>query len=76
MREVTLQFPSWQGFIDDVEFAVGATGEVQVRSSSRVGYLDFQVNAKRLNWIAARLRSKGWIAAEITKKTHPDYFQS
>ena len=30
-----------------------------VRSSSRVGDSDFGVNAKRLNWIANELRSKG-----------------
>ena len=57
----------------DVEFAV-AGDEVQVRSSSRLGYLDFGVNAKRLNWIAGDLRKKGWRAEQITKATHPDYF--
>ena len=47
---------------------------VQVRSSSRVGYLDFGVNAKRLNYIAKLLREKGWDAPSIDKATHPDYF--
>jgi uncharacterized protein (DUF1499 family) len=46
-----IQFESLKaGYIDDVEFAViDAFGQdsVQVRSSSRVGYLDFGVNAKR-----------------------------
>jgi len=47
---------------------------VQVRSSSRLGYLDFGVNASRLNEISAKLRAQGWKAPEITAKTHPDYF--
>jgi uncharacterized protein (DUF1499 family) len=64
------------GFIDDVEFAlVGESGEVQVRSSSRLGYLDFNVNAIRLNWLSGKLRAKGWSAPAITKATHPSYFQ-
>ena len=49
----------------DVEFAV-KDGEVQVRSSSRLGFLDLDVNAKRLNWISADLRAKGWTAPAIT----------
>ena len=53
-----------------------AKGAVQVRSSSRVGQLDFGVNAKRLNWISERLRAKGWNAPTISRKTHPGYFQS
>eukprot|EP00965_Chrysotila_dentata_P051183 1696311-Pleurochrysis_carterae.AAC.5 len=35
-----------RGYIDDVEFAL-AKGIVNVRTSSRVGYLDLGVNAKR-----------------------------
>ena len=66
----------WQEFIDDVEFAVDATGAVQVRSASRVGKLDFLVNAKRLNLISAGLRAKGWTAPAISQKTHPEYFKS
>jgi len=62
-------------FIDDVEFAVDATGAVQVRSASRVGKLDFLVNAKRLNLISAGLRAKGWTAPAISQKTHPEYFR-
>jgi len=73
------------GFIDDVEFAVidttSASGDdktknipsVQIRSSSRIGYLDFGVNAKRLNWIAKALRSKGWDAPGVDYVTHPFY---
>ena len=69
-----VQFESLKnGFIDDVEFAV-RDGKVQVRSSSRIGFLDLSVNAKRLNWISAMLRDKGWTAPKITKDEYPDYF--
>mmetsp|Transcript_27446 Transcript_27446/g.23058 ORF Transcript_27446/g.23058 Transcript_27446/m.23058 type:complete len:298 (+) Transcript_27446:1-894(+) len=63
-----------KGYIDDVEFALSKDSSVQVRSSSRVGATDFGVNAKRLNYIAAGLRKKGWRIEDITEKTHPDYF--
>merc|ERR1740139_1234536 len=67
------------GFIDDVEFSVTQTQSgnkevVQVRSSSRIGNLDLGVNAKRLNWISAELRAKGWTAPAITEAEYPDYF--
>lgn len=65
------------GYIDDVEFAVIVDGyperSLQVRSSSRVGYLDFGVNAKRLNWIATALRAKGWDAVGVDLQTHRFY---
>jgi len=71
-----VQFESLKhGFIDDVEFAV-RDGEVQVRSSSRLGFLDLGVNAKRLNWISAALRAKGWTAPAITRVDYPDYFET
>lgn len=63
-----------KGYIDDVEFAARKDGGVEVRSSSRVGSTDFGVNALRLNFIAAQLRKDGWEIAEISEKTHPDYF--
>ena len=69
-----VQFESLKkGFIDDVEFLVKG-GEVQVRSASRLGFLDLDVNAKRLNWISKDLRAKGWTAPAITKEEYPDYF--
>lgn len=72
-----VQFASMKhGFIDDVEFAMTANNEVQVRSSSRLGNLDLGVNAKRLNWISADLREKGWTAPAITKDDYPDYFNT
>ena len=37
------------GFVDDVEFAIDATGgTIQVRSASRIGNSDFGVNRKRV----------------------------
>lgn len=63
------------GYIDDMEFAYisSASDEVQVRSSSRVGYLDYGVNSKRLNYIAKALRAKGWSAEGVDFTTHEDY---
>ena len=70
-----VQFESLRyGFIDDVEFAVNKAGEVQVRSASRIGFLDLGVNAKRLNGISASLRAKGWSAPKLTKEEYPEYF--
>ena len=73
-----VQFESLrQGYIDDVEFAVRDVSDgpaVLLRSASRVGYLDFAVNAKRLNYLSEKLRDKGWTAAAIDSKSHPDYF--
>jgi len=51
-------------FVDDLELSV-EDGFVGVRSSSRVGDSDFGVNAKRLNFLSAALRGKGWDAPEI-----------
>jgi uncharacterized protein (DUF1499 family) len=65
------------GYIDDFEAAVVGGTEpprsVQVRSSSRVGYLDYGVNAKRLNFIAKELRGRGWVADGVDFKTHRRY---
>ena len=71
------QFESLKnGYIDDFEVAyidgMGG-GKVQVRSSSRVGYLDYGVNAKRVNYIANALQGKGWSAPGVDLKTHSDY---
>ena len=71
------QFESLKnGYIDDLELAyIEGMGEraVQVRSSSRIGYLDFGVNAKRLNYIAQGLRSKGWNAEGVDLDKHQNY---
>mmetsp|Transcript_40980 Transcript_40980/g.46564 ORF Transcript_40980/g.46564 Transcript_40980/m.46564 type:complete len:260 (+) Transcript_40980:60-839(+) len=71
-----VQFESLKnGFVDDVEFASLSDNknEIQVRSSSRLGFLDFGVNAKRLNYISAALRKQGWDAIGVDYKTHPEY---
>eukprot|EP00591_Stephanopyxis_turris_P012141 CAMPEP_0195529036 /NCGR_PEP_ID=MMETSP0794_2-20130614/31451_1 /TAXON_ID=515487 /ORGANISM="Stephanopyxis turris, Strain CCMP 815" /LENGTH=228 /DNA_ID=CAMNT_0040660277 /DNA_START=189 /DNA_END=875 /DNA_ORIENTATION=+ len=65
------------GYIDDFEIAfIDGLGSnnVQVRSSSRLGYLDYGVNAKRLNFIANGLRKKGWYAPEVSVDNHQNYF--
>lgn len=71
------QFESLKnGYVDDFELAfVDGLGDraVQVRSSSRIGYLDFGVNAKRLNCLADKLRTKGWDAKGVDYATHQNY---
>lgn len=56
-------FNGGKPFVDDVEIVVADS--VAVRSSSRVGDSDLGVNAKRLNYLAAKLREKGWSAPAI-----------
>mmetsp|Transcript_26537 Transcript_26537/g.37396 ORF Transcript_26537/g.37396 Transcript_26537/m.37396 type:complete len:283 (+) Transcript_26537:165-1013(+) len=72
-----VQFESLKaGYIDDFEVAyIDGLGDraVQIRSSSRVGYLDFGVNAKRINYIAKALKAKGWDAPGVDPATHQDY---
>jgi hypothetical protein len=61
------------GYIDDMEF-VARGGRVQVRTSSRVGQLDYGANAKRYNWFAKKLGSvKGWQTSPIRYKEHLEY---
>ena len=73
---LSYQFESLKkGYIDDVEFASSPRG-ILVRSASRVGYTDFGVNAIRLNYLASKLRSKGWNIDEITTKSHRDYWNA
>ena len=71
------QFQSLKnGYIDDMELVfVDGMGDraVQVRSSSRIGYLDYGFNAKRLNYIAKTLREKGWDAKGVDYDTHVNY---
>lgn len=77
-RYIYVQYESLKrGYIDDVEVLVNEDGTIQVASASRLGYLDYQVNAKRLNYIAAKLKSiDGFGASEITELSHPIYFES
>lgn len=75
-KYIYAQFESLKnGYIDDVEFALieGFGRSVQLRSSSRIGYLDFGVNAKRLNFLAKDLRAQGWDAPGVDYKTHQNY---
>jgi len=70
---IYVQFESLKnGFIDDFELAYlgdnGGIRQVQVRSSSRIGYLDYGVNAKRINYIAEALRESGWDAPGVDLK--------
>mmetsp|Transcript_113376 Transcript_113376/g.179173 ORF Transcript_113376/g.179173 Transcript_113376/m.179173 type:complete len:205 (+) Transcript_113376:1-615(+) len=51
-------------FTDDVIFQFGDS-KLDLRSASRLGDSDFGVNAKRLNFISAALRKKGWDAKSI-----------
>ena len=65
------------GYIDDLEMAyISKLGDnsVQVRSSSRVGYLDFGVNSKRVNYIAKMMRDLGWNAPGVEYNTHKGYY--
>ena len=65
-----------KGYIDDAEWLLGKDGLVTLRSASRVGSTDFGVNGKRLNYISAGLRNKGWTIDELTPKSHPDYWDA
>lgn len=47
-------------FKDDVEFVLRAErGEIAMRSSSNIGYYDFNANRKRLEAIRSALRARG-----------------
>jgi uncharacterized protein (DUF1499 family) len=82
---IYIQFETLKnGYVDDLEFAYidrGGSNDkdattnnaIQVRSSSRLGYLDFGVNAKRINYLATKLRSKGWDAPGVELETHKGY---
>lgn len=52
-------FNGGKPFVDDLKVEL-AEGKFEVRSSSRIGDSDLGVNQKRLNFLAAALRSKGW----------------
>ena len=50
------------GFVDDVEFHLRPEGNiVAVRSSSRTGYYDFEVNRSRIEKLREDLRQKGGV---------------
>lgn len=72
-----VQFESLKnGYVDDLELAVVGDekdNSVQVRSSSRLGYLDYGVNAIRINYLADALKAKGWDAPGVELETHREY---
>jgi hypothetical protein len=70
-----VQFESAEkGYVDDMEFSA-CNGKVNVRTSSRLGFLDFGVNAIRFNWFAKKLASyNGWKTGTIVSKDHLTYF--
>ena len=45
-------------FVDDVELRLGESGEIHIRSASRVGYSDRGENKKRIAAIRAQMASK------------------
>jgi hypothetical protein len=53
-------FNGGKPFVDDLNLEVDGTGTVKVRSQSRVGDSDLGVNLKRVNYLAAELKGKGW----------------
>ena len=55
---------------DEMERRAALEEEVEMQRRVRCVLL----NAKRLNWISAELRAKGWTAPAITQEEYPDYF--
>jgi len=53
-------FNGGKPFVDDLKLEVSDGGAVQVKSQSRVGESDFGVNGKRVDYLAAALKAKGW----------------
>jgi uncharacterized protein (DUF1499 family) len=63
MREtqdyIHVEFRTFLGFVDDVEFYVdGSQKVIQLRSAARVGYWDLGVNRKRMESIRAQFGRK------------------
>mmetsp|Transcript_34431 Transcript_34431/g.75364 ORF Transcript_34431/g.75364 Transcript_34431/m.75364 type:complete len:199 (-) Transcript_34431:239-835(-) len=53
-------FNGGKPFVDDLKLEVQDGGTVQVKSQSRVGDSDLGVNQKRVDYLAAALKTKGW----------------
>jgi len=51
-------------FVDDLEIEVVDGNKIEIKSSSRVGESDLDVNRKRLQFLAAQANSLGWEAPE------------
>lgn len=52
----------WGVYTDDLELMLGDDGRVEVRSSSRIGYYDFDVNRKRVEALRQKLIGDGAIS--------------
>ncbi len=53
-------FNGGKPFVDDLKLEIDDSGVVQVKSQSRVGDSDFGVNQKRVDYLSAGLKAKGW----------------
>mmetsp|Transcript_19746 Transcript_19746/g.28969 ORF Transcript_19746/g.28969 Transcript_19746/m.28969 type:complete len:190 (+) Transcript_19746:47-616(+) len=53
-------FNGGKPFVDDLKVEIQDSGVVQVKSQSRIGESDFGVNAKRVDYLKAKLAAKGW----------------
>ena len=51
-------------FVDDLEIEVVDGNKIELKSASRVGESDLDVNRKRLQFLAAQANSLGWEAPE------------
>jgi Protein of unknown function (DUF1499) len=59
-------FNGGKPFVDDMTIEITDTGLINIKSSSRIGESDLGVNQKRLQFLAAQARSKGWQAPDPT----------
>lgn len=58
-ENISAEFRSLLGFVDDVEFRLDReNGAIQMRSASRVGYWDFGVNRRRLEGDKKEVRTR------------------
>jgi uncharacterized protein (DUF1499 family) len=58
-------FNGGKPFVDDLVASIGTTGNtVTIKSASRVGDSDLGVNLKRLQYLGAVARDKGWTVPE------------
>ena len=48
----------WHFYTDDLELLLDAAGRAQVRSASRIGYYDFDVNRERVEDLRRRLAAR------------------
>lgn len=52
----------WRFYTDDIELLLNPrSGRIDVRSSGRIGYYDFDVNRDRVNALRSRLQAAGLI---------------